>query len=909
MRFKQLLTKTLLVAAMLGVGSMSAWADIVETYNFYDFVGAGLSSNPGPVSLGADSHTHAKSGTVVKIINNPTNSSSVTLDLKGRFAADPAYNAGKMSGLGWRNNGTAQQRGLVGYWSSKAPSSGYYALSILNLNTDDEVTITYSLKNATTPKLKFATANAKVKNGSAVAVDDDITSGTTYVITTGGALDIYETNDNFGIHSIAIKLNITPYTTRMAEAKSTGTGLSSSVMNSTVKSALTSALNSEYVDMAASSITSENFDSYVAAIEALETANAAAQTSINNFIILNNLIGNSKPAGYVAPSGAETVYTSDADVDPVALAASVRAAAITAGTANENTDISAVIANNGFELNSTLGWNVATVGDNDNYVIESGNINSTGNYLFYTNPNGNTVSQAIGTLPAGKYEIAADVASWGATMYLIMNSTHSEGNVVGSGGYASDNIKYTFTLAEATPVTIGINAANGTYVEGGGAWGYRLDNFTLTYIDDDPLGQAQAALIAEIETATELRDSWTNKVGTAPFKYDATYYNALVEAIKDAQDVIDENGNDEDDYTDAKDALVDAEDNMASSVLNEPDENKYYRLYIADNGTSTGLNMNLLRGSTQWMTLSEMPYAVKIVKSGDNYIIKDAYDKYVAAPSNANSDWGTYSSVSMLTDANKWEVTIQNDGTFKMLNHNSTYKGWGWYLGAFGKTEDVRVSPYFYKTSPTYTTWLCSEPVEVTDVTLSVNATAGWGTFIAPYDNLTPSTVKAYTVSYTENKVVYFTENETGVLSANTPYILSTEEASDVSTTFKGIANNEEDTYTENGLVGLLTASEVPADSYVLQYNDGVVGFYKTTEAITGTANRCYLDLDDVSTEVPSGARAFVGFGIFGGDTTGINTVKDSQQKTESFYNLSGQRISQPTKGIYIVNGKKVVVK
>ena len=26
-------------------------------------------------------------------------------------------------------------------------------------------------------------------------------------------------------------------------------------------------------------------------------------------------------------------------------------------------------------------------------------------------------------------------------------------------------------------------------------------------------------------------------------------------------------------------------------------------------------------------------------------------------------------------------------------------------------------------------------------------------------------------------------------------------------------------------------------------------------------------------------------------------------------YNLSGQRVSQPTKGLYIVNGKKVVLK
>ena len=29
----------------------------------------------------------------------------------------------------------------------------------------------------------------------------------------------------------------------------------------------------------------------------------------------------------------------------------------------------------------------------------------------------------------------------------------------------------------------------------------------------------------------------------------------------------------------------------------------------------------------------------------------------------------------------------------------------------------------------------------------------------------------------------------------------------------------------------------------------------------------------------------------------------------EKFYNLAGQRIAQPTKGLYIVNGKKYIVK
>lgn len=46
------------------------------------------------------------------------------------------------------------------------------------------------------------------------------------------------------------------------------------------------------------------------------------------------------------------------------------------------------------------------------------------------------------------------------------------------------------------------------------------------------------------------------------------------------------------------------------------------------------------------------------------------------------------------------------------------------------------------------------------------------------------------------------------------------------------------------------------------------------------------------------------------GETTGIDSVKGSENKANGeYYNLSGQRVAQPTKGLYIVNGRKVVIK
>ena len=43
--------------------------------------------------------------------------------------------------------------------------------------------------------------------------------------------------------------------------------------------------------------------------------------------------------------------------------------------------------------------------------------------------------------------------------------------------------------------------------------------------------------------------------------------------------------------------------------------------------------------------------------------------------------------------------------------------------------------------------------------------------------------------------------------------------------------------------------------------------------------------------------------------TTGINTVETSTVANDAIYNLAGQRVAQPAKGLFIINGKKVVIK
>lgn len=89
---------------------------------------------------------------------------------------------------------------------------------------------------------------------------------------------------------------------------------------------------------------------------------------------------------------------------------------------------------------------------------------------------------------------------------------------------------------------------------------------------------------------------------------------------------------------------------------------------------------------------------------------------------------------------------------------------------------------------------------------------------------------------------------------------------------------------------------------YVLANKANGVGFYPWT----GTAlaeGKIYLQL-------PAGAKMSDFFAITEAEETdGINSVSTRSNKQGEFYNLAGQRVNRPTRGLYIVNGKKVIVK
>ena len=92
---------------------------------------------------------------------------------------------------------------------------------------------------------------------------------------------------------------------------------------------------------------------------------------------------------------------------------------------------------------------------------------------------------------------------------------------------------------------------------------------------------------------------------------------------------------------------------------------------------------------------------------------------------------------------------------------------------------------------------------------------------------------------------------------------------------------------------------------FALGMKSSVVGFYKVAKGQSVPSGKAYL----VITDLPDASREFVGFG-YDNEKTGIGLTETSELRTDNaVYDMQGRRVAQPTKGLYIVNGKKVIIK
>ena len=191
---------------------------------------------------------------------------------------------------------------------------------------------------------------------------------------------------------------------------------------------------------------------------------------------------------------------------------------------------------------------------------------------------------------------------------------------------------------------------------------------------------------------------------------------------------------------------------------------------------------------------------------------------------------------------------------------------------------------------------------------LNVVGDASYATLYLPFDVTTTGATKAYYVGTANNGYAQLTAtgSEGTEIPANTAVVLVNSNADASTTLTKTTGLSAVVTESANLLKGTLVSKSLDLSDETPYYSlgklDGEIGFYKFTDGtITLGANKAYL-------EVPA-AGGVKGFALGFGEDGILELNGNRTDETSEWYNLAGQRVSKPTRGVYIVNGKKVTVK
>lgn len=189
---------------------------------------------------------------------------------------------------------------------------------------------------------------------------------------------------------------------------------------------------------------------------------------------------------------------------------------------------------------------------------------------------------------------------------------------------------------------------------------------------------------------------------------------------------------------------------------------------------------------------------------------------------------------------------------------------------------------------------------KVTSEDVAVSAIK-FATYVPVINVVAPADVKVYTAKVNEAKsAVVLTEVPEGsVIAKGTPVLVGAEAGS---YTFEASAD-EAATVADNDLKAATADTKGDGSTiYALVEQDGKAVFAPLKDGVAVSVGHAYLVLPAAS------AARFYSI-QFGGETTGINEVNAAAKADGAYYTLQGVKTSKAAKGIYIHNGKKVVIK
>lgn len=314
---------------------------------------------------------------------------------------------------------------------------------------------------------------------------------------------------------------------------------------------------------------------------------------------------------------------------------------------------------------------------------------------------------------------------------------------------------------------------------------------------------------------------------------------------------------------------------ISAMNLNMPATNTFLRIRSSQGGNAC---LKAADASTRMTFTTTEDKETIFLYSSDNKLI--SYSKGLAV--NNVRDMGSVGGAASI-----FSVVAAVSGNVGQYSLGATFEGNINYLhstGVDGSNADRNTLLDQHKQNNSFTL------ETVTSLPVTITA-AGYATLYAPVALTIPDGVTAY-VATDKGDYLTLTAIDGGIIPANTGVILA-----GAATTYNfGITTGGN--AGDNALTGTVAAIARPSGSYILSNGTSGVGFYK-----------------DGASTIP-GFKAYLAAGGGGVKTfrfneeTAIEALESAKEAgSAKIYNLAGQRVTKAKKGIYIVGGRKVVIK
>lgn len=337
-------------------------------------------------------------------------------------------------------------------------------------------------------------------------------------------------------------------------------------------------------------------------------------------------------------------------------------------------------------------------------------------------------------------------------------------------------------------------------------------------------------------------------------------------------------------------------------TINKPTPGKLYRF----KGKSTGKYMCAATANAQMSMVESLdnPGVIFQLKAGETIDGEPGY-KFLSYNTGYYTK-ETYNNGALAAAANSIRIYESESGQKGFYTMKSNYSG-DKYISDNGNVVDRNSS---------YAADRCDWTIEeVTWLPVPINTTVGFGTLYSPV------ALKGVDTDYAQDERLEFyygvkEENVggndklvltklTGDIPAEIGFIVKYKGGVNETTgcVYMKIADSAPALSGRNELTGTLETVAKPTTGtvYTLQNKNNTLGFYKYTGANVNGGKAYYLWAE--------GSAVSMGFVFdFEGQTTGVESIEVNADN-QVIYDLSGRRVAKAGKGLYIINGKKVLVK